>query len=323
VARLSYGKRSAMIVVDKITKYYGERAAVRDMSFTINAGEVVGLLGLNGAGKTTTLKMLSGVMLPTSGRVTVDGVDLMQSPDSMRSRIGFLPESPPLYPEMKVRDFVTFAARIKGVSEGLAAKVDEALRATNLTDVQHQQISTLSNGFQRRVGIAQAIVHSPALIVLDEPTSGLDPVQVAQMRDLINGLKAKHTVLVSSHILSEIQALCDRIIVIHQGQIAAIGTEAELASRDAAMTVEIEVRGSASELAQLLANNPDVINTSSGATSTGITQATVELRRDAREELARAIVQAGLGLRQMESVRPELESIFFRLTKSKDAGAPS
>lgn len=309
-----------MIVVDKVSKYYGERAAVRDASFTIEAGEVVGLLGLNGAGKTTTLKMLAGVLLPTAGRIAIDGIDLTTNVDAIRARIGFLPEVPPLYPEMRVAEYLTFVARIKGVKDDVEGKVTSAITDTDLADVRDEFIGTLSNGFQRRVGIAQAIVHRPALIVLDEPTAGLDPKQMVHMRGLIRGLKAKHTVLVSSHILNEIEHTCDRLIVLNRGRIAAIGTEAQLAgSVGGATSIVVEVRGDKAAFEAAVRQSGVAATTRIDRDEGGIIVATLELANDGREQLAQALVGAGLGLRRMERVQLELESIFLTLTGNKQA----
>ncbi len=311
-----------MIVLDKVSKYYGERAAVIDASFSIEAGEVVGLLGLNGAGKTTTLKMLAGVLLPTAGRISVDGIDLMTNVDAVRARIGFLPEVPPLYPEMRVAEYLTFVAHIKGVKVDVAGHVDAAIADTDLADVRNEFIGTLSNGFQRRVGIAQAIVHRPALIVLDEPTAGLDPKQMVQMRALIRKLKQRHTVLVSSHILNEIEETCDRLVVINRGRIAAIGTEAELAGNvQGAAKVVVEVRGTRAAFEAAVRQSGAVTKTAIERDEGGIIVATLELANDAREALAQSLIGAGLGLRRMERVQLELESIFLTLTGNRAQSA--
>lgn len=313
-----------MIVCENVSKYYGERAAVSGVSFTIQDGEVVGLLGLNGAGKTTTLRMLSGVLVPTNGRLLVDGVDLAQAPDAVRAKIGFLPEPPPLYPDMRVCDFLEFVAHIKGLKGDVRAAVDEALGACDLVGAREQFIGTLSHGYQRRVGIAQAIVHKPALILLDEPTSGLDPVQVVQMRKLIRNLGKKHTVLVSSHILSEIQQMCDRVLLLQQGKLVADGAPQALSQQaETATTVTIEVRGPREALAQALAKAAQVARHTIEREEQGVTHATVELTSDAREELARALVEAGLGLRRLERVRLELESVFLKLAAGDHASAKS
>ena len=309
-----------MIVLDKVSKYYGERAAVRDASFSIQAGEVVGLLGLNGAGKTTTLKMLAGVLLPTAGRITIDGIDLTANVDAVRARIGFLPEVPPLYPEMRVGEYLTFVAHIKGLKDDIEGHVTAALADTDLAEVRNEFIGTLSNGFQRRVGIAQAIVHRPSLIVLDEPTAGLDPKQMVHMRALIRKLKARHTVLVSSHILNEIEHTCDRLIVIDRGRIAAMGTEAELAgSVSGGTSVVVEVRGGRAAFDAAIRQSGVVTKTAVERDEGGIIVATLELSTDARETLAQTLVGAGLGLRRMERVQLELESIFLTLTGNNRA----
>ncbi len=304
-----------MIIAEHVSKYYGPKPAVLDLSFEIEEGEVVGLLGRNGAGKTTTLKILSGLLVPTSGRVRLAGLDMRTEPEAARARIGFLPERPPLYGEMSVREFLTFAAHIKGVRRGTEAAVREAARVTDLTQVLEQRIDTLSNGYQRRVGIAQAVVHEPALILLDEPTSGLDPVQIVHMRKLIQDLRARHTVLVSSHILGEIHQLCDRIFVLEQGRIAGVGSEDELARKvSAAMSVTVEVRGSRAALEAVLKGESFVREYVVEREHEGKLEARVELAEDKRAELARALVRADLGLLKLERVRLELESIFLKLT---------
>jgi ABC-2 type transport system ATP-binding protein len=305
-----------MIVAENITKYYGAHAAVQGISFTINKGEVVGLLGLNGAGKTTTLRVLSGLLVPTSGKINIDGVDVIAGGEDIRSRIGFLPETPPLYPEMTVEDFLTFVARIKGLKErDVKAAVNRSLKDADLEDRRSHVIETLSHGYKRRVGIAHAIVHSPPLILLDEPTSGLDPVQIVHMRQLIRGLKDRHTVIVSSHILSEISQMCDRILVLQRGRIVADATEESLGKKVAgASTITIEVRGTPATLASALgrvgAVQRHVVDRHEGTMMT----ATVDLTSDDREAVAKAIIDAGLGLRRLDRTSLELESIFMQLT---------
>jgi ABC-2 type transport system ATP-binding protein len=306
-----------MISAEHVTKFYGARAAANDLTFSIRQGEVVGLLGRNGAGKTTTLRILSGLTVPTAGRVRIDGLEMSEEPEAVRARIGFLPENPPLYPEMTIEGFLRFVAHIKGVRSGLDERLRQALAATDLSEARDERIGTLSNGFQRRVGIAQAIVHAPALVLLDEPTSSLDPVQVVHMRQLIRALAGKHTVLVSSHLLSEIEKICDRILVLDEGRIIAEGTEAELAKKlSGAVSLEVEVRGSAAALGRALGSVKAVRSHEVESEQDGVTRARVELESDAREEVARALVQAGLGLRRLERLRVELEDIFLSLTGS-------
>jgi len=311
-----------MIVAENLTKYYGERAAIADVSFTIRPGEVVGLLGLNGAGKTTAMRILSGLLLPTSGRVEIEGVDMVKNPDTLRARVGFLPENPPLYGEMVVQDYLRFVAHIKGVRADVSGHVDRAIEACDLAQVRTQPIDTLSYGFARRVGIAQAIVHRPALILLDEPTAGLDPVQVVHARQLIRDLREKHTVIVSSHLLHEIHEVCDRILVLQQGRIVAQGAEEDLATHlGRHFNVRIDVHTSRAALTEVLKGLRAMRDCTIEREHEGVTTAVVAMDSDMREDLAKLLVASGLGLRRMEPVRPELESIFLQLTGG-DSGSP-
>ena len=309
-----------MIVAENISKYYGAHAAVADVSFAIARNEVVGLLGLNGAGKTTTLRILSGLLVPTSGTVRVGEVDMAREPERARAQVGFLPEVPPLYPDMTVEGFLRFVARLNGVRGNLDAAVATALEATDIVGVRKARIGTLSHGYQRRVGIAHVVVQSPALILLDEPTSGLDPKQIVQMRSLIRSLKQRHTIMVSSHILSEMHELCDRILVMHEGRIVAEGSERELAGRvSGATAIDVEVRASRDALAAALGRLATVRRHEVLRESDGLLEATVHLETDGREELARALVEAGVGLRRIDRSDGDLESIFLQLTERRAA----
>jgi gliding motility-associated transport system ATP-binding protein len=306
-----------MIQVEGLTKYYGEYAAVRDLAFTINKGEVIGFLGLNGAGKTTTLKILGCVLLPTSGRVVIDGYDAVRDPHEVRKRIGFLPDTPPLYDEMTVGEYLAYVAQLRGVPAGEArARVTEAEEKTALREMDGALISTLSHGYRQRVGVAQALVHRPAFLILDEPTSGLDPAQIRGMRELIRGLKGTHTVLVSSHILPEISETCDRLLIISGGQLVAQGTEEELARKLGGGSIEVEVRGDKAKALEALSGiGPVTVAQEDGA----LLSLQVQAPADLRPRVAQALVGAGLELLRLDRGTQRLESIFLNLTRSGGA----
>ncbi len=318
-----------MIEVEDLTKYYGGKRAISGLNFRIEKGEIVGFLGLNGAGKTTTLRILSCLILPSSGRVRIDGLDAAASAHEIRSRLGFLPDTPPLYEEMTVRDYLRFVAELKGVAaKEVTRRVGEALDTCNLTMVQNQLIGTLSHGYKQRAGLAQALVHKPSLLILDEPTGGLDPVQIVEMRELVKRLGGEHTVLLSSHNLSEISQTCDRLLVIHDGRVAADGTE-ESISQGAGSTqvIEISVEGTASGIgdraAQAIGKVPGVLTARVKGTTDGRADLEVEASDDRRAAVAKAVIDAGLGLVRLERKAIELESIFQRLVAPVPGGGSS
>jgi ABC-2 type transport system ATP-binding protein len=313
-----------MIQAVDIAKYYGAHAALEHLNLTVDTGEVVGLLGLNGAGKTTTLRILSGLLVPSRGDVIVGGVAMSEDGEAARRRIGFLPETPPLYQDMRVRAYLEFAGRIRGVGkEALAPQVDAALAATDLLGVQHARIATLSHGYHRRIGIAQTLVHSPAVILLDEPTSGLDPVQVVHMRKLIDNLRGRATILISSHVLTEIHALCDRIVVLDEGRVIAQGTEAELATGgQGSMHVVLEVQGDAEALQRLLISLPYVRAAGTPEPLAAHLRLDVELSHDARDQLCAALVQANVGVLTLARQPVALEQTFLRLMGQRASGDP-
>lgn len=310
-----------MIQVEGLTKYYGERAAIRDLSFTIEKGEVIGFLGLNGAGKSTTLKVLGCVLLPTSGRVLIDGYDVTRDPHEIRKRIGFLPDTPPLYDEMTISGYLEFVAQLRGVSSAnLSAAVDEAMRKTSLTDRRDDVISSLSHGYRQRVGLAQALVHNPSLLILDEPTGGLDPVQIVEMRDLIRQLKGEHTVLVSSHILAEISQICDRYLVIQQGEIIARGTEADLSKLlGNAGAVDVEIVGAPQQAVDALKAVPGVADVTISKLEGELAYLRVVGAGELRPALVKALVAADCSVLKVDKAATRLENIFLKLTHGKEA----
>ena len=319
-----------MIAVENVTKYYGSHPAVRDLDFNIEEGECVGFLGLNGAGKSTTLKLLSCLLLPTSGRVTIRGIDAEDDPHEIRKFIGFLPDKPPVYPEMTVHGFLRFAGRLRRMDKArIEQRLPEVLDVCDLADVADQPIGTLSHGYQQRVGIAQAIIHDPALLILDEPIQGLDPVQIVEMRAMIRGLRGKHTILLSTHNLPEVEQTCDRILMLHRGRMTAQGTEDELIQRYGEGTmIELLVRGTEAQVQEVLASVDDILDRGffpadelgpAGAPSRqdkAVVRVRVRAQKDVREEIAKRVVEAGLGLLRLELVATGgLEGIFVRLSK--------
>jgi ABC-2 type transport system ATP-binding protein len=317
-----------MIEVDKLTKYFGERAAIRDLSFSIAKGEVVGFLGLNGAGKTTTLRILGCLLLPSSGTVTVDGLEVTQDPYEIRRNIGFLPDTPPVYTEMTVGAYLAFAARLRHVPrQQVAARVTEAEDKAALRDVHGEIIGELSHGFRQRVGLAQAIVHKPALLILDEPSAGLDPAQIVEMRNLLRGLRGEHTVLISSHFLTEISQTCDRLLVIQAGELVGQGTEDELAQAmgHGSAAIQVEVKGGPEAITEQLAGIAGVSKARITMRSDTGTTLEIVASRDVRAEVARLLVSAGCDLLRLEQADRRLESIFMNLTQTPaqtPAGVP-
>lgn len=307
-----------MIKVSGLTRYYGEFAALRDVSFEVERGAIVGLLGRNGAGKSTTLMILAGLIPPSAGSVLVDGVDIVAEPERLRSAIGYLPEDPPLYDDMTVQAFVAHIGRLKGMTaDEVAARLPEVLHTAQLQDRAHQPIRTLSHGYRKRVGIAQAIIHNPQLVILDEPISGLDPVQIAGMRKVVRSLAKDRAVLLSSHILSEVEQTCDQLVVLSEGRLVATGTEAEVSAASQRVRLRVEVSGTREALAAALDGLPDLEATAFTNLGEGRSSAQLVVSTDdARERIAKAIVEAGLGLRTLSGTR--LEDAFLGATTSDE-----
>ncbi len=310
-----------MIRVDNLTRYYGDFAALDGASFELQEGEIVGLLGLNGAGKSTTLKILAGLLMPSRGSVHIGDHDLLADPDSVRASIGFLPEDPPLYRDMTVSSFLAHAGRLKGMSSSaVQARMPEVVRSCDLQGREDQVIGTLSHGYKKRVGIAQAIIHKPRLILLDEPISGLDPAQIVEMRQVVRGLAKGAAVIVSSHILSEISQTCDRILVLHGGKLVAQGTEGELVARGGGdRRLLVTVRGEAEPFGKWLAQHDGVARSERRDAPAGRARFFVELVTEAREDFLAELVAKGFGLRLVEAPEDELEEIFLSLTGQEAA----
>jgi ABC-2 type transport system ATP-binding protein len=305
-----------MIQVNHLTRYYGAFPALRDVSFEIREGEIIGLLGLNGAGKSTTLQMLAGVMAPSSGTVTFDGQDVTDHADVLKARIGFLPEEPPLYRDMTVRGFLLHCAQLKGMSAVEAhGRLAETLRITGLTDREHQIIGTLSHGYKKRVGIAMAVIHNPRLVILDEPISGLDPRQIKEMRDVIRRLSQGRAVIVSSHILSEISKTCDRLVVLKDGLLVASGSQEELTAHLEQERLVLTVRGEPAAFAAWLAEQTSVTwFEQRDVEGEGLCRFDMALSGDVRESFLPEVAAAGFGLRLVEDADYDLEDVFLGLT---------
>ena len=310
-------KGGSVIEVQSLCRYYGTNPAVKNVSFSIADNEVVGFLGLNGAGKSTVLKVIAGLLPPSSGTVIIDGVDVATAPTSFRSQIGYLPEEPPLYKEMTVTEYLRFLGGLRGMSSAqITARLPGVISLCQLSGQEHRVIGELSHGFRKRVGIAQAIIHSPRLVILDEPISGLDPYQIVEMREVIKGLSAEATVLVSSHILSEISQTCDRLLVLGAGELVAQGSEDELSGGSASgIELELTLRGDPADIRSAAESVSGVESVNVIPGESGLVVATIRLNTDAREALIAALVGAGVGVRLVSETRSELERIFLNLTR--------
>jgi len=305
-----------MIEVEDLTRYYGTHRALEEVTFTVDERAIVGILGLNGAGKSTLLKILGGLLSPSAGRVEVGGVDAVEAPNSLRGRIGFLPEEPPLYDDMRVDDFLTWCGRIKGTEAGeVEDRLPEVAEICDIREMRDRLIRTLSHGYRKRVGIAQAIIHDPELVILDEPISGLDPVQIVDMRDVLRRLHRERTVLVSSHILSEVAETCDRVLVLHEGRLVADATQEELADKlGGGVRLVLELRGEEETIESVFSRTESVLSWEHGGTVEGVSEFEVRMDPDERERLVDRLVEAGAGLRSLGERQTELEQAFLDVT---------
>ncbi len=308
-----------MIEVNNLSKRYGRHLAVRDISFSVAKGEIIGFLGPNGAGKTTTLRMLTGYLPPSSGSATVAGFDIFRQSVEARKRIGYMPENVPLYDDMRVREYLSFRARIKGLSNSDARRrVSHVIDTCGLEGVRRKMIKTLSKGYRQRVGLADALVHQPDLLILDEPTNGLDPIQIRQIRELIKHLALNHTVLISTHILSEVEMIASRVIIIDNGKIKAADTPQNLISEmRAAGRLQVEMQVPAETVAPILADLPHVKKVSSEEQEDGWVRfmVWVDSGADTRQALATIAAHNNWPLRSLFRYEATLEDVFVELTR--------
>lgn len=306
-----------MIEVEHLTKSYGQTRAVNDISFKVEKGEILGFLGPNGAGKTTTMRILTGYLPATGGTARVAGFDVFEDSMEVRKRIGYLPETPPLYPDMTVNAYLAFVARIKGVEAAdVSKRVEESMRMTNLLERKDWLIKKLSRGFKQRVGIAQAIVHNPDVVILDEPTVGLDPNQIKEVRHLIKGLAGDHTIILSTHILPEVEETCQRVVIINQGQIVAMDTPKNLAlQRTSSARTHLLVKGEAEAVKAALSNIEGVTSVEVNEQAE-LLAATVESQTetDLRSQIAARVIGSGFELYELRTETLSLEDVFRQLT---------
>ncbi len=314
-----------MIQAEHLVKRYGSNYALNDVSFTIGEGEIVGLLGPNGAGKSTAMNILTGYLAPTSGHVLVDGLDISEHPAEVKRKIGFLPEQPPVYPDMTVREYLDFVYDLKGCTLPREAHLSEILSVTRTADVEGRLIGNLSKGYRQRIGIAEALVGDPKIIIFDEPTVGLDPKQILEVRNLMRALAKKHTVILSTHILAEAQAVCERMIVINRGKIVADAkTDEMVRTIEGGYRLEVKILGPEKEVAAALSRISGVGGVeSTGERDAGAYRFLIDTRAgaDVRREIFRLCCEKNYPIFGMSASGTDLESVFIRLVDRSDADA--
>jgi gliding motility-associated transport system ATP-binding protein len=316
-----------VIEVQHLSKRYGRVIAVDDVSFRVERGEILGFLGPNGAGKTTTMRILTGYMPATEGKAIVAGFDVFDQPLEAKRRTGYLPETPPLYPDMSVIEYLTFVAKIKGVpGNERRERINQVMTRAHVADMANRLCSKLSKGYKQRVGLAQALIHNPDVLILDEPTAGLDPKQIIETRQLIKELAGNHTIILSTHILPEVSQTCQRVVIINKGKVVAVDTPDNLTARlrgSETMYVQIDAAGAESAHATLsrVPGVTRVVESDRRDSAIGY-EVDSETGRDVRRELARAVVGQGLGLLELRPMRMSLEDIFLSLT-TDESPAPA
>jgi ABC-2 type transport system ATP-binding protein len=307
-----------VIEVQHLTKRYGGVTAVNDVSFRVEKGEILGFLGPNGAGKTTTMRVLTGYIPATDGRAVVAGYDVFEQPIEAKRRTGYLPETPPLYPDMTVQEYLLFVSKIKGVpAKERRTRVEQAMRRTYVADMARRACGKLSKGYRQRVGLAQALIHNPEVLILDEPTAGLDPKQINETRKLIKELAGDHTIVLSTHILPEVSQTCQRVVIINKGHVVAVDTPDNLTARlRGSETMYLQVDSAGADAAASLGRVAGVTRVIEADRRDGMIGFEIdsESGRDVRRDLARAVVGSGWGLLEMRPMRMSLEDVFLSLT---------
>ena len=316
-----------MIEVQNLTKRYGRVTAVDDISFRVERGEILGFLGPNGAGKTTTMRILTGYMPATEGKALVAGFDVFDQPIEAKRRTGYLPETPPLYPDMTVHEYLSFVAKIKGVPPAeRRERVQQVMVRTRVDDMASRLTSKLSKGYRQRVGLAQALIHNPDVLILDEPTAGLDPKQIIETRQLIKQLAGDHTIILSTHILPEVSQTCERVVIINKGRVVAVDTPDNLTARlQGSQTMYVQIDANGADAVSALGRVPGVTRVVESDRKAGIVGYEVEGERgrDIRRDLARAVVGSSWGLLELRPMRMSLEEIFLSLTTEDLASQPA
>jgi len=311
-----------LIEVRNLTKRYGQRKAIDNINFSIGAGEIVGFLGPNGAGKTTTMNIMTGFIAATSGDVTIDGMDIIAEPERAKANIGYLPDTPPVYLDMRVEEYLNFVANIKGVKRSLRKEIVKyAMSQVFIDDIPRRLIKNLSRGYKQRVGLAQAMIGNPKVIIMDEPTIGLDPKQIIEMRDVVKNLGKKHTVILSSHIMQEVNAVCDRVMIINRGKIVASGTPQSLSAgiTSGANSMQVSLKGDARQIQNAIKEFSliKIISAETGAEpGTADFVLAGENNEDIREAIFRCMVKNNFPILLMKASELSLEEIFLSLTDS-------
>jgi ABC-2 type transport system ATP-binding protein len=309
-----------VIEVKDLTRYYGPKRAISNVTFSVKKGEILGLLGPNAAGKTTTMRILTCYMPPTGGSATVGGYDIFEQSMDVRKITGYLPENPPLYVDLVVEDYLRFVAKMKGVEKSrMTQEVDTVIEKTSIGDVKSRVIGKLSKGYKQRVGLAQSLLNNPEVVIFDEPTVGLDPKQIIEIRELIKNLKGDHTVILSSHILPEVEQTCERVVIIANGKVVAQDTPQNLTARmHGSDRVLMEVEGDAKVVEDTLKKITDVTSVKIDKANDNLLKVAVESSRDLRKEYARALVSKNIGLLELQADKVTLEDIFLELTTKEE-----